>query len=201
MIPKNVFCFLAATLDCSETPENRGGCCSSGAIRFVDARCSQILHTGPLIHQVANRYINKQYIWSCYKSQFQLFLLPAFFLLTSLTGTFTCTFVDTLLHIHSPIPSKAHRKLRCFSTGGGGWFQGHVAMADYKLLWCIPAQSEGDLQENRKVISGVKQGGGNKWKISQWAVTSPFSRRFKCRICIHGFSLERWDSWTRHSRE
>lgn len=74
-----VFCFLAALADCSDAPEHGGGRCSFEAIRFLNTRCSQILHTGPLIHQVANHYINKQYIWSGYKSQFQLFLPPAFF--------------------------------------------------------------------------------------------------------------------------
>lgn len=192
-----LFCFLAAPADCSDTPENGGDCCSFEAIRFLDTRCSQILHTRPLIHQVANHYINKRYIWSCYKSRFQLFRSPGFFLSTSLTGTFTCTFVDTLLHIHSPIPSKTHRKLRHVSTrAGGGWCQGHVATADYESPYCVPV-SEGDLQESVKVISGVKQEGENKWKLSQWAVRSLFSR---C-ICIHGFPLERCDSSTRHSWE
>lgn len=45
-----------------------GECCLFEAIRFLDARCSRIFHTGPLIHQVATRYINKQYIWSGCKS-------------------------------------------------------------------------------------------------------------------------------------
>lgn len=69
------------------------------------------------------------------------------------------------------------------------------------MTYCCTSESEGDLQENRKLIRGIKQGEGNKWKVSQWAVRSLFSRCFDCLICIHGFSLERWDSWTRHSRE
>lgn len=181
-----------------------GCCCLFEAIRFLDARCSQIFHTVPLIHQVVTRYMNKHYIWSSCKSQFQLFLPPAFFILTSLTGTFTCTFVDTLLHIHSPISSKTPRKLRHFSTWGGDdvkvmW---QWMTVSYYVLWatmyCCVSESEGALQENRKVKNGR---GGNKIQVFQWAFRILFSGPFDCCVCIHRFSLERWDSWTQHSRE
>lgn len=74
------------------------------AIRFLNARCSQILHTGPLIHQVANHYINKQYIWSGYKSQLQLFLPPAFFPLDKSNRYFNmylCGYTPTYSLTHS----------------------------------------------------------------------------------------------------
>lgn len=98
------FFFLAALLDCSDAPEHGGGYCSFEAIHFLNARCSQILHTGPLIHQVANHYINKQYIWSGYKSQFQLFLLPALFPLDKSNRYFNmylCGYTPTYSLTHS----------------------------------------------------------------------------------------------------